>query len=223
MPDFHEVRLPEDVERGASGGLGFKTRILELESGYEQRNIDWSQTKGEWDLSYGIMQMEDVDAAVTTVTKVRDFFYARYGRTYGFRFRDWSDYKIGDSNQPTIKNQLIGLGDGTRTQFQVFKRYSSGGFHYDRVIKKLVAGTVNVLLDGVVQGAGVTVDNNTGLVTFSVAPAASGGTGPGGEQVVSIACEFDVPVRFKDDYFRVTLQQVHAGSIPAINIREIRV
>ncbi len=54
-PVFHEVRMPIDVERGAVGGPGFKTRVLPLESGFEQRNIDWSDTRGEWDLSYGLM------------------------------------------------------------------------------------------------------------------------------------------------------------------------
>ncbi|HNQ98402.1 MAG TPA: DUF2460 domain-containing protein [Trueperaceae bacterium] len=219
---FHEVRLPSDVERGAVGGPRFKTTVLQLASGFEQRNIDWEQVKGEWDISYGLMSLRDNELD-TYIHAVRDFFYARSGRAHGFRFKDWSDFEIGEPSDPLGGHQLIGLGDGATTQFQVFKRYSSGGVSYDRVIKKLVSGTVSVLLDSVVQLAGYSVDVNTGLVTFDVAPAATGGSGPGGEVVVQVACEFDVPVRFDDDHLKITVQTAQAGQIPAIPLVEIRV
>jgi uncharacterized protein (TIGR02217 family) len=218
MPSlFHEVRLPEDIERGATGGPMFKTTVLQLDSGLEQRNIDWSQPKHSWDISYGLMSLKDNDLE-TYVEVVRDFFYARRGRAYGFRFKDWSDFEIGDWEHPTTTNQAIGLGDDVTTVFQVYKRYSSGGVDFDRTIRKLVNGTVKVLIDGVVQVGGYTVDNNTGLITFSSAPASTGGTGDGDEQVVSVACEFDVPVRFDDDHFKINLQNAMAGSIESMTI-----
>lgn len=210
---FHEVRLPDDVERGAVGGPGFKTTVLILESGFEQRNIDWSQTRGEWDISYGLMQMED-ETLETTVHAVRDFFYARQGRACGFRFKDWSDFEIGDVANPTIDNQSIGLGDGINPLFQVFKRYISGSINYDRVIKKLVTGQVVVLLDNIVQVAGFTVDDDLGTITFAVAPGVSVN--------VQVALEFDVPVRFDDDLLKITVQTFQSGQIPPIPLIELR-
>lgn len=212
---FHEVRLPDDIERGAVGGPTFKTRILQLESGFEQRNIDWAQTRGEWDISYGLMKMED-DGLEAAVHQIRDFFYARQGRAHGFRFKDWSDFEIGKVATPTLNNQSIGLGDASTTVFQVFKRYTSGGINYDRTIKKLVTGQVIVMLDSIVQGSGFTINHDTGQITFSPTP-------PGVGVSIDVALEFDVPVRFDDDALKINVQTFIAGQIPPIPLIELRV
>jgi uncharacterized protein (TIGR02217 family) len=222
MAFFDDVRLPIYVERGASGGPRFKTRVLELESGFEQRNVDWENSKGEWDVGYGIMLLEDDGVALLHVQAVMNLFYAMNGRANGFRFKDWSDFKIGDKDDPVASNQIIGFGNGSTTVFQVHKRYSFGSALHDRVIKKLVVGTVSVLLEGVVQVGGVTVDANAGTVTFTTPPAATGGSGPGGAEVVSIACEFDVPVRFADDHLAVNVHVFSAASVPQIPLIELR-
>lgn len=197
---FHETRLPEDVERGAQGGPKFKTTVLELDSGFEQRNIDWSEARGEWDVGYGIESKADYVDVVA-------FFRARYGRAHGFRFKDWTDFEMA--------RQTIGTGDGVKTVFQVFKRYSSGGVDYDRILKKLVAGTVQVWKAGVLQSVGFTINLNAGTVTFSVAPS--------GGQVIEAECEFDVPVRFDTDHLKVTAETFDAGSIPSIPVVELRI
>lgn len=220
---FHDVRLPTDIERGAIGGPMFKTTVLELNSGFEQRNIDWSQVRGEWDISYGIMSMDD-NLQGAFIHQVRDFFYARQGRAHTFRFKDFADFEIGDPNNPTTTNQLIGLGDDATVAFQVFKRYSSGGINLDRTRTKIVSGTVTVLLDGVVQAdpGDYSIDLVTGLITFVVAPASTGGTGPLGEEVVALACEHDSQVRFDIDHLQITTQLFNVGSIPQIPLRETR-
>jgi uncharacterized protein (TIGR02217 family) len=220
---FHDTRLPDDIERGAVGGPMFKTTVLELESGFEQRNIDWSQVRGEWDISYGVLAMEDNLQGVY-IHQVRDFFYARNGKAHSFRFKDWSDFEIGDPGDPAADNQIIGLGDDATSAFQVFKRYGSGGYNYDRTITKLVAGTYFVYLDGALQTEAThyTVDLATGVVTFVTPPASTGGTGPGGEQVVSIATEFDLQVRFDVDHLQMSVLLFNVGSIPNMPLREVR-
>jgi uncharacterized protein (TIGR02217 family) len=220
---FAEIRLSDDVERGAVGGPGFKTRILTLDSGHERRNIDWEKVRGSWDISYGLMKMDD-DVLDTTVHDIRDFFYAREGAAHGFRFKDWSDFEIGDPANPTTDNQQIGLGDDSTVLFQIFKRYSSGGINYDRPVVKIVSGTVNVLLDNVPQAdpGDYSIDLNTGLITFVSPPASTGGSGPSGEEVVEVALEFDVPVRFEDDHLQITTQIFNAGSVPALQLIELR-
>lgn len=212
----HDVQLPEDVERGVVGGPRFKTRVLELESGFEQRNIDWSQTRGEWDLSYGLMSLED-NLLGTFIHLVRDFFFARNGRAHSFNFKDWSDFEIGDVDNPTTVNQQIGTGDGAQTSFPIFKRYSSGGFNHDRTIKKIVPLRSAVLIDNVLktEGPDYTLDDTTGIVIFSTAPA--------GAEVVAVACEFLVPVRFSDDHFRISVQTFQVGAVPSLPIQEIRI
>lgn len=186
---FHEVRFPDDIAVGATGGPMFKTTLLELANGFEKANIDWSLAKGKWDVAQGFRSRADLDVS-------RGFFYARYGRSYPFRFKDWGDYQI--------IAQSIGVGDGATTVFQIFKSYSSGGYDYLRPIKKIVAATYVVKVDGVVlvEGAGAgkfQIDITTGRITFGTAPASS--------KDVTISCEFDVPVRFDTDHFDPTLIQ----------------
>lgn len=197
---FHETRLPVDIELGAVGGPSFFTTVLELFSGYEQRNINWTKARGRWDIGYGIREEADMDS-------VRDFFYARRGRAHGFRFKDWTDYELD--------TQQIGTGDGTETEFQIYKRYSDGGYYYDRDIKKPVSGTVEVYLNGALQASGYSVDTTTGVITFDTAPSIG--------DVVSAACDFDVPVRFDIDQLPVTAHGLQLQSVTGIDIVELRV
>jgi uncharacterized protein (TIGR02217 family) len=225
---FHEIRLPDDVERGAIGGPMFKTRVLPLESGYEQRNQDWDQVRGEWDIAYGLMQMRQ-DVAETAIHVIRDFFYARAGRAHGFRFKDWSDFEIGNPAD-TSTRQLIGLGDDVTTTFQTFKRYSDSEGTHDRTITKIVDLTPRLWFDATEKtevasapGAGeFSVDDNTGIITTGDVAASTGGTGPGGEEVVSLIAEFDVPVRFDTDFLQLSVHLFNVGAIPALPIKMIR-
>lgn len=197
---FHEVRLPDDVERGAAGGPGFSTTITELASGFEQRNADWAKARMGFDIGYGIQDKQGFQEVIK-------FFYARRGRLYGFRFKDWSDYEATD--------ELIGTGNGTDTQFQLQKTYSDAGGSYVRFINKPVTGTVTIYVDDVeVDAADYTVDYTTGVVTFDAAV--------GNGDVVTADFEFDVPVRFDVDKADVELLWSDAGSVPNIPIVELR-
>lgn len=132
---FDNVRLPEDIERGARGGPAFRTSIVTLASGHEQRDGKWSQSKHSWDIGYGLLERDDGGISETYYFQIVEFFYARRGRLRGFRFKDWTDYQIND--------QEIATGDDSETQFQIVKRYSSGGITHERTIRKPVAGTVS--------------------------------------------------------------------------------
>lgn len=203
---FHDVRLLEDIERGAQGGPRFKTGILILSSGFEQRNIEFEETRGFWDIGYGIQTKADF-------TGVIDFFYTRQGRANSFRFKDFSDFEIG--NNATDTPQTIGIGDTANKIFQISRLYSSGGFDFNRIVNKIVATpTPRVFLDAAEQGSGFTIDLLTGIVTFSVAPSAG--------VLVRIICEFDVAVRFDTDALNINLLHFDAGSIPKIPVIEVR-
>lgn len=168
MVSFHSVRLPEDVEKGAQGGPMFHTSILTLSSGFEKRNADWSRTRATYDIAYGIQDKENAHA-------VLEFFYARYGRLYGFRFKDWGDYELGKLTTQggfTETPQSIGVGDAVTTAYQIYKRYSSGGFNFDRKITRPVSGTWNVYVEGVLQTETThyTINYDTGIITFLTPP-----------------------------------------------------
>lgn len=205
---FHEVRFPDDISRGARGGPERRTRIVELASGDEERNSPWADSRRRYDAAYGIRRADDLAAVVA-------FFEARHGRLYGFRWKDWSDYKSClPSASPSATDQIIGEGDGSATQFQLVKVYASGAQSYSRRIVKPVAGTVLIALDGIAQGSGWSVDPSTGVVSFAAAP--------GNGVIVTAGFEFDVPVRFDTDRLDVTLDIERMGSIASIPLVEIR-
>ena len=205
---FHEVRFLDNISRGARGGPERRTQIVELASCDEERNASWADSRRRHDVSYGIRRADDLHAVVA-------FFEARNGRLHGFRFKDWGDHKsCKPSETPTAADQLIGTGDGTRTAFQLVKRYASGAQTWVRTITKPVAGTISIALGGVSQPSGWTVDPATGTVTFA-AP-------PGNGVAVRAGFEFDVPVRFDSDALDVTLDIERLGSITSIPLVEIR-
>ncbi len=177
---FDDVRFPTAISIQAQGGPGFKTDIYVTQSGYEQRNINWSITRGRWDVAHGVKTKSDF-------ATLKNFFMARYGRAHSFRFKDWMDY------QATAVS--IGTGDNSATQFQLKKLYTNGGRTYSRVITKPVSGTLSVFLAGVEQTEGggddYTVNYATGVVTFNSAP--------GVEVAITATFQFDCHCRFDTD------------------------
>ena len=205
---FHEIRFPDNISRGARGGPERRTQVVELASGDEERNASWANSRRRYDVAYGIRRADDLAAVVA-------FFEARNGRLYGFRYKDWADYKSSLPSQAiTATDQQIGTGTGTATAFPLSKRYSSGVQTWVRTIAKPVAGTVRVALGMVEQLSGWTLDAATGVITFTTAPA--------GGVIVRAGFEFDVAVRFDSDALDVTLDLERLGSITSIPLLEIR-
>lgn len=196
---FHDVRLPDSVEQGAQGGPEFLTSKVIMSSGYEQRNIDWQNARQSWDVAYGI------DSA-DTFNAVRQFFYARRGSAYGFKFRDYSDYQL--------QLELIGTGNGTQTDFQLTKTYeSTGPLPYVRKISRPDTTTLTFTVAGVPVTSWT--DLGLGLIRFTTPPAL-------GAQVIVTYCEFDVPMRFDVDKFPLTVYQPDAAEVGGLKILELR-
>ena len=196
---FVEVQFPTDIAYGSSGGPEYATDVVASSSGYEQRNVHWSEARARYNVAHGVKTKAQLDALIA-------FFRARKGRAMGFRFKDWTDYQASET---------LGVGDGVRTQFQLVKTYVSGGITETRTIKKPVSGTVQIFKGGVLQSSGVTLDTTRGLVTFSVAPASG--------QSITASFEFDVPVRFDTDRLSATLDAYGVHSWLDIPLVEVRV
>ncbi len=207
---FDEVRFPDNIGRGARGGPERRTRVVELASGREERNAVWADSRRRYDISYGIRRADDLEAVIA-------FFEARNGRLFGFRFKDWADFRsCAPSGTPSALDQPIGTGTDTDSvmSFQLAKRYTSGSRTWVRPITKPVAGTVLIALGGVAQPSGWSVNTATGIVTFASAPGAG--------VAVTAGFEFDVPVRFETDSLDVTLEFERLGSIQSIPLIEVR-
>jgi len=198
---FHEVLFPEDISYGSSGGPGFNTTVIELSSGHEQRNINWSQARARYDVSHGVKTREQME-------ELLDFFWARRGRAFGFRFKDWSDFRV--------EQEVIGVGNGVTKVFQMRKTYEPQGYPIVRTIRKINPGTLQVWRNDVllVAGTSYTVDNNTGLITILTTP-------PTGA-VIKAACEFHVPVRFDIDDMKITHDAWETMTWPSIELVEVK-
>lgn len=203
-------RFNEDISYGSSGGPKFKTHVFEGSSGREQRNVSWSHARGEWNISHGVRDTQDMD-------EIRRFFFNVKGRAVGFRFKDHSDYQVIDS--------VIGTGDSTdgstgTSDFEIFKTYDIGTSTYQRRIYKPVADstetpiivTVNSI---VVDSVNYTVDTVNGILQFN-----SGNHPLVGEPVV-ISCHFDVPVRFDTDHLSSSHDGFRTESWSSIPIVEL--
>lgn len=200
MSDFVEVQFPTDISYGATGGPIFLTDVVTTVSGHEQRNSKWSQSRAKYNVASGVKTETQWQALIA-------FFRARRGKAVGFRFKDWSDYKA--------ESVQIGVGDDSATQFQLVKIYSSGPAASSRDITKPVVGTVDIYIDSVLQSSGVSVDTETGIVTFSAAPAT--------DEVITADFEFDVPVRFDTDEMAISMDSFDAGNWSSIPLIEVRV
>lgn len=196
---FVEVQFPTDISYGSAGGPEYATDVVASASGYEQRNINWSEARARYNVAHGVKTKAQLDTLIA-------FFRARKGRAIGFRFKDWTDYQA---------TETLGTGDGVRTQFQLIKTYSSGAVSETRTIRKPVAGTVQVFKNAVLQASGVSVDTTTGMVTFASAPAVG--------QVISASFQFDVPVRFDTDKLSASLDAYGIHSWLDIPLVEVRV
>jgi uncharacterized protein (TIGR02217 family) len=199
--DFVEERFPECVSFGSSGGPGFKTSVFEFDSGFTASMIEWDRLRARYDVTFE-------NATPTDIEQVEEFFYGMRGQALGFRYKDWSDYQI------TQQNVLV--GDGDKDRFQIFKRYTSGGHTFDRIIKKPVANTMEFTLNGAVQleNGDYFINYTTGEIIFPSAP-------PVGAVGYITYMEFDVPVRFASDELDVTyndFRQLKINSIPMIEI-----
>ncbi|MBA1147420.1 DUF2460 domain-containing protein [Ectothiorhodospiraceae bacterium WFHF3C12] len=149
MTPFVEERLDMGYDRGAVGGPEFSTDIVEFGSGHEDRNANWDDARGRWELGEREIDRKDLDY-------LQAFFRARRGRAVGFRYRDWNDYRA--------QSEAL-APDGTPT-VQLIKTYASAGESQVREIRKPVAATVTLQRGGATFSAW-SLDSTTGIVTLT--------------------------------------------------------
>ncbi|NOE16770.1 TIGR02217 family protein [Ruegeria atlantica] len=209
--NFHEVRFPASLSFGSVGGPERRTDIVTLANGFEERNTPWAHSRRRYDAGLGMRSLDDIETLIS-------FFEARQGQIFGFRWKDWSDFKSGKATADiNFGDQVIAKGDGTRTEFQLIKTYHSGGASYARPIVKPVLGTVRLGLDQdeVREGVDFDVDLTTGRVTFADPPP---------EEVdITAGFEFDVPVRFDTDKIQTSVASFQAGEVPNVPVVEVRI
>lgn len=189
---FFEERFPECIRFGVTGGPRFSTTRTTAQNGFSAKQRNWQYPLQSYQAAQAVQSEADFEA-------VRAFFYNVYGGYDGFRFKDWSDYRV-----PAGKGVIITRDDGLK---QLARAYTYGARTFTRPIAKPVAGTV------VITGGGV-LDYTTGIVTGGAPTAWTG--------------EFDVPVEFAEDLMDVEIVNKSSSkgmflSWASLQLTEIRI
>lgn len=214
MVGFHDEVFPLIPDMGAGGGPGFHTTILQLSSGFEQRNRDWSQSKATYDVGATVRSDADVFA-------LQNFFYARNGKAFGFLYAD-----PADSRAPFWENtpgdlyplQTLFTTNGATQTFQLTKVYGDNSNTITRIIKKPKVGTL-LLYDNTVLMTPITdyaFSTTTGIVTLSAGKAGTTG------HAITGSFEFYTPVRFDIDDLKQVIADYGIGGVPTIPLVEVR-
>jgi uncharacterized protein (TIGR02217 family) len=208
---FHEVRFPTNLSFGAFGGPERLTDIVTLANGFEERNTPWAQARRRYDAGVALRSLDDIEALIA-------FFEARRGQLFGFRWKDWTDFKSGGAKaEPDYRDQDIATGDDATRAFQLIKTYRSGDQVAVRPVMKPVSGSVRIGQGNVemVEGFDYDVDETNGIVTFTEPPNQG--------VMITAGYEFDVPVRFDTDRIQTSLASFQAGEVPNVPVVEIRI
>lgn len=208
---FHDVRFPTALSFGALGGPERRTEIVTLANGFEERNMPWMHSRRRYDAGVGLRSLDDIETVLA-------FFEARQGQMYGFRWKDWADFRsAAKSKEIGFDDQLLGFGDGIAKTHQIIKTYQSGAQSYQRPVRKPVLGTVRVGVaeQELQEGIDYAVDYLTGVVTFDRAPDIAA--------EITAGFEFDVPVRFDTPILQASVENFEAGGVPSVPVLEIRI
>jgi len=201
---FHNVRFPTDVSFGSQGGPEFKTQVFTSHRGYEKRNIEWSQPMMRFNVAYGIKTDEQM-------MQVLEFFNARQGQAYAFRYKNWGNFQV--------VNEAIATGDGTSTSLPLWKFYGFQGARQYKRLRKIVRGTVTGVgigaVGALVEGIDYNVNYDEGEIALNQAPGYA-------VPIYASTLEFDEPVRFAQDSVQNVIDQYNNNSLNRLDLITVR-
>lgn len=182
---YYAIEIEQCPGFGFQGGPEFDTLIRPLENGRNRR-----KPRRYIGLHHYTSPMNNI--SVEAARAIKKVHMAMLGAAHTFRFLDFLDFEATDAG--------FGVGDGVTVDFQLKNIYNpGGGAQYLRDITKPDTAFEIQLDDAgvpiIVKVAGVTtavtVNSNTGIVTFSSPPALGA--------ALTWSGRFWVPVRFNRD------------------------
>ncbi len=221
---FHNVRFPTAASWGYTAYAQFRTQVHTGDGGLEERVSRWPRPRRGYNAP---LDREDPDL----LHEILKFFLCRKGGAVSWRLKDHLDFTtaLNGRDAPTYQDQYLGDGDGTRTTFQLLKKYQNGSFdHTEEITHPVVpaasAGAEGETLQTVVVGVNGTqvteagnwsVDGTTGAIVFTTPPPAG--------QAVEAGCEFDRVVRFNlsDDKLGIPWEAFDAASVAEMSLIEV--
>lgn len=198
-PRFTDIYLPPRI-----AGFPFvstprwSTQITAVSSGAENANQNWKHPLHRFTAPEGVRCWDDIG-------DLHEFWMALRGPKYTFALTDPLDSASRRMLAPGLApdlfstDQVLGVGDGVTTEFQLVKTYTYGPRTYTRTISHpqvdsvIIAGNALELDDLALPGHPYTFDVSrlTGKVTFDHAPTVG--------VVLTGGFRFDVESRWEGD------------------------
>jgi uncharacterized protein (TIGR02217 family) len=209
MSFLETPRFPGCPRYGFISEPMYSVTTIERASGVERRNRNWAYPLTRITLTVG--PSEGGDPAVQELLR---FYHAVGGPAYGFRVKDYTDFKscaVGSTPASTDCPLLAVVGESP-AEYQLVKRYTYGVLSQDRPIFKPVSGTILIADGGTLktETTHYTVDYTTGRVSLLFTPAGT----------LTWGGEFDLPMRF-DGSFPVEIIS-HRQQAVSFSLKEIR-
>ena len=193
---FYDIVFPESISMKSSYIIEYNTIINKSKNGNELRipNYDYPL------LSYNVIN--DIKTK-KELEDIINFFKLVKGRAYGFKFKDWLDYKV--------INQNIAVADGEQKDFQLIKTYNINNKLQTRKITK--PKQVNIFTNNQDITTNISINYENGIITFN--------TPPEKDTIISASFEFYVPVRFDNDKIEIVMKNEKVGEIKDLKIVEL--
>jgi uncharacterized protein (TIGR02217 family) len=183
------------------------TRIQRAVNGRELRALDQPNPIWNWTLTYPLLRDKwdtrggGVGIGYDELRTLAGFFLQQQGAFQPFLFDDPTDH--------AVTAESLGAGDSSATAYQLVR--AMGGFAEPITAPNLVSA---IHFDGILQSAGsYSVDNTTGLVTFTTPPPAG--------RAITADFTYYFRVRFSDDTaefenFMLRLWQAHQIKLQSV-------
>lgn len=209
MSFLESPRFPGCPRYGYISEPMYSVTVIERAGGAERRNKNWQYPLTRITLTVG--PSEGGDPAVQELLR---FWHVVGGQAYGFRVKDFADFKsceVGDTPAAT-DCPLLEVTGSSPLEYQLVKRYTYGSLYQDRLIAKPVSGTILIADNGTVktETTHYTIDYTTGRVTLLFTPAGT----------LTWGGEFDLPMRF-DGSFPVEIMSYRQQAV-SFSLKEIR-
>ncbi|MEO5740608.1 MAG: TIGR02217 family protein [Vicinamibacterales bacterium] len=195
---FLNIRFPVNISYGAVGGPGYSTDVVTINSGFENRNQNWSIARCSWDCAKGCKTDQDRIDLIA-------FFRVAKGKMHSFRWRDFTDYEVA-SGAGVLSLVSAGV-------YQLKKRYANAAGTEDRTITLPVSPVIKQAGITLVESTHYSINLTTGVITTlgSPSPLPDAWTG-----------QFDVPARFDTDMLRLVIEDLEyfkSQNIPVVEVR----
>ena len=196
MNNFHDSVLPNYISYYAKGGPSFTTELVTTLGGRETR-------LAMRDVPLNYYSIKDYRITIKQFTELNNFFYARFGMAYAFKFYDYTDNKV--------VGQHIAKGDNHSRSFNLIKSYGDENSNVIRRIFKPIADTVKIYIDSNAIEHFILTEN--GVIELE-APL------PQNSMLTANFC-FYMVVRFANDKLHYSMQCENSVIIEDLNFIEV--